>query len=73
VTDNQAAIECFLNTDPEDVGCGQVMGSLHVYVDMVIAGRDEVGRYRGVAVHLAACSACGEDYHGLLRAVTETP
>ena len=32
--------------------------------------RDAAGRYPGVAAHLAACGPCGEDFNGLLLAVT---
>jgi anti-sigma factor ChrR (cupin superfamily) len=34
------------------------------------AGGDAAGRYPGVAAHLAACPPCGEDFRGLLDAVT---
>jgi len=63
-------LERFLRTDPQDVGCGEAMAVLHVYVDLVAAGQDATGRYPGVAVHLAACGPCGDDYAGLLAAVT---
>jgi hypothetical protein len=67
------ALERFLDTDPADVGCAQAMGILHVYVDLLTAGADPAGRYPGVAAHLAACGPCGEDFSGLLAAVTEMP
>jgi hypothetical protein len=60
----------FLRTDPRDVGCDEAMAVLHVYVDLVAAGQDATGRYPGVAAHLAACGPCGEDFTGLLAAVT---
>jgi len=63
-------LERFLRTDPHDVGCDEAMAVLHVYVDLVAAGRDAAGRYPGVAAHLAACGPCGEDFAGLLAAVT---
>jgi hypothetical protein len=66
----QDMLERFLHTDPRDVGCGQATAVLHVYVDLVAAGRDAAGRYPGVAAHLAACGPCGEDFAGLLAAVT---
>ena len=66
-----AALERFLDTDPADVGCEQAMDILHVYVDLVAAGADAARRYPGVAAHLAACGPCGEDFRGLLAAVTE--
>jgi hypothetical protein len=66
----QDMLERFLNTDPRDVGCGEAIAVLHVYVDLVAAGQDAVGRYPGVAAHLAACGPCGDDFDGLLAAVT---
>ena len=62
-------LERFLRTDPRDVGCDEAMAILHVYVDLVAAGED-AGRYPGVAAHLAACGPCGEDFNGLLLAVS---
>jgi hypothetical protein len=64
------ALERFLSTDPRDVGCDEAMAILHVYADLVAAGADAAARYPGVAVHLAACGPCGEDFAGLLAAVT---
>jgi hypothetical protein len=63
-------LERFLRTDPRDVGCEEAMAVLHVYVDLVAAGEDAAGRSPGVAAHLAACGPCGEDFNGLLLAVT---
>jgi hypothetical protein len=66
-----AALERFPRTDPADVGCGQAMEIMHVYVDLVATDPDAARRYPGVAAHLAACGPCGEDFRGLLAAVTE--
>jgi hypothetical protein len=66
-----AALERFLRTDPADVGCEQAMEILHVYVDLVATDPDAGRRYPGVAAHLAACGPCGDDFRGLLAAVTE--
>jgi hypothetical protein len=63
-------LERFLRTDPRDVGCDEAMAILHVYVDLLVGGQDAAGRYPGVAAHLAACGPCGEDFAGLLAAVT---
>jgi len=63
-------LEEFLRTDPRDVGCDDALAVLHVYVDLVAAGQDAAGRYPGIAAHLAACGPCGEDFTGLLLAVT---
>jgi hypothetical protein len=62
-------LERFLRTDPRDVGCDEALAVLHVYVDLMAAGEDAAARYPGVAVHLAACGPCGEDFAGLLLAV----
>jgi hypothetical protein len=63
-------LDRFLRTDPRDVGCDEAMAVLHIYVDLVAAGEDAAGRYPGVAAHLAACGPCGENFDGLLQAVT---
>lgn len=65
-------LERFLATDPRDVGCDEAMAILHVYVDLLASGADAAARYPGVAIHLAACGPCSEDFHGLLAAVTDT-
>ena len=68
------ALDKFLRTDPRDVGCDQVFEVLDIYVDFVSAdGADAAERrFPGVAAHLRACGPCGEDYDGLLAAVTGT-
>jgi len=66
-------LERFLQTDPRDVGCSEAIAVLHVYVDLIAAGEDPADRYPGVAVHLAACGPCGDDFAGLLAAVTSEP
>jgi hypothetical protein len=63
-------LERFLRTDPRDVGCDEAMAVLHVFVDLVASGQDAAERYPGVAAHLAACGPCGEDFAGLLAAVS---
>jgi hypothetical protein len=64
------ALERFLRTDPRDVGCDEAMAALHVYADLAAAGHDPAGAYPGIAAHLAACGPCGENFAGLLAAVT---
>ena len=64
-------LDRFLRTDPRDAGCDEAMAVLHIYADLVAAGADAAGRYPGVAAHLLACGPCGEDFTGLLRAVTD--
>jgi hypothetical protein len=63
-------LERFLRTDPRDVGCDEAMAVLHIYVDLAAAGEDAAGHYPGVAAHLLACGPCGEDFAGLLLAVS---
>ncbi len=63
---NQDIVRQFLATDPRDVGCDEAMEVLHIYVEAA----DAELRFPGVAVHLAACGPCSEDFHGLLAAVT---
>jgi hypothetical protein len=67
---DMSRLERFLRTDPRDVGCDEAMAVLHVYTDLVAGGEDAAGQYPGVAVHLEACGPCGEDFAGLLAAVT---
>ena len=64
----------FLRTDPRDVGCERATEVLDIYVDVVIAYGAEAAERRvpGVAAHLRACGPCGEDFDGLLAAVTGT-
>ena len=67
------ALDRFLRTDPRDVGCDEAMAVLHVYVDLIADGEDPAAAYPGVAAHLEACGPCGEDFAGLLAAVTGGP
>ncbi|WP_194924225.1 hypothetical protein [Catenulispora pinisilvae] len=63
-------LERVLATDPADVGCEQAIALLHMYADMIATDKDAAREYPGVAAHLAACGPCGEDFQGLLEAVT---
>jgi len=64
-------LDHFLATDPADVGCAEALEVLHVYVELIADGREAARAYPGVAAHLAACGPCGEDFEGLLAAVTQ--
>ena len=66
-------LDQFLQTDPRDVGCNEAIAVLHVYVDLIAAGQDAADLYPGVAAHLAACGPCGDDFSGLLAAVSDDP
>ena len=68
------ALDQFLRTDPRDVGCERAIELLDIYVEAVMAeGADATERqYPGIAAHLRACGPCGEDFAGLLAAVSGT-
>lgn len=64
-------LDRFLQTDPRDVGCDQVLRILHVYAELVLADESGTGtarRHPDVAAHLLRCGPCAEDYQGLLLA-----
>jgi hypothetical protein len=69
---DRTALDRFLAVDPRDVGCEEAMAVLHVYVDLVASGADVAQEYAGVVAHLESCGPCGEDFHGMLAAVTGT-
>lgn len=56
----------FLATDPADVGCGETLALLDVYVDLLLDGVDVEDRYAGIVAHLRDCAPCAEDFAGLL-------
>jgi hypothetical protein len=64
-----SALDRFLRTDPQDVGCDQAMEMLHVYAELVASGGPAQQQYPGIAAHLQACGPCGEDFEGLLAAI----
>jgi hypothetical protein len=66
--------EVFLRTDPRDVGCEQAMEVLDIYAEVVDANGADAAerRYPGVAAHLRSCGPCGEDFAGLLEAISGT-
>ena len=69
-------LDRFLQTDPRDVGCDQVLCILHVYVELVLddeSGAEAARRYPGVAAHLLSCGPCAQDYQELLLAVRPNP
>ena len=65
-------IQRFLHTDPADVGCEHVFALLHLYAERELEYRDAADHYPGIAAHLDACGACGENLRGLL-ALLRTP
>ena len=66
------ALEVFLRTDPRDVGCEQAMEVLDTYAEVVNADGAAAAerRYPGVTAHLRSCGPCGEDFTGLLDAIS---
>jgi hypothetical protein len=68
-----SALDRFLRTDPQDVGCAQAMEMLHIYAELAAAGEPADERYPGIAAHLRACGPCGEDFEGLLAALRDAP
>lgn len=59
----------FLATNPADVGCGETLELLDVYVDLLVDGAHARGRYPGILAHLEDCPPCAEDFAGLLARV----
>jgi hypothetical protein len=64
------ALDRFLHTDPADVGCNEAISLLHIYAELLTGGMDVEARFPGIAAHLRACGPCGEDFDGLLAAIT---
>jgi hypothetical protein len=56
----------FLGTDPADVGSGETLALLEVYVDLLLDGGDAEGRYPSIVAHLKDCASCAEDLAGML-------
>jgi len=69
--DHWDRLDAFLQTDPRDVGCDEVMEVLDVYAELAAAGSDPAARFPGVRAHLLACGPCAEDLEGLLAAIIE--
>jgi hypothetical protein len=65
----RSPLDRFLQTDPRDVGCEEATELLHVYVEMIAAGRAAEERFPGIAAHFRACGPCADDFEGLLAAV----
>jgi hypothetical protein len=67
----RTALDQFLQTDPQDVGCEEAMGLLHVYVELVAADATAAELYPGLTAHLRACGPCSDDFDGLLATLGE--
>jgi hypothetical protein len=67
------ALDRFLQTDPDDAGCGGAMDLLHVYAEIALCDPDAARqRYPEVAAHVRACGPCAEDLEGLVAAIRMT-
>jgi hypothetical protein len=69
--DGWSALDRFLRTDPRDVGCAEAMRMLDLYAELVVSGAPADQQYPGLAAHLRACGPCGEDFEGLLAALSD--
>lgn len=63
------ALEVLLSTDPRDAACAETFEHIHTYAEIVVNGGDPEREMPGVALHLARCGPCAEDYQGLLAAL----
>ncbi|HEY0279267.1 MAG TPA: hypothetical protein VGC32_13455 [Solirubrobacterales bacterium] len=61
-------LDRFLSPDLADVGCGETLELLDVYVDLLLSGVDPEERLPGVTAHLRDCHPCRQDLDGLLAA-----
>jgi predicted anti-sigma-YlaC factor YlaD len=59
-----------LEAETVDVGCAAGFEVLHQYVESQLSGGDPEHELPGVAAHLRSCSACRDDYSGLVEAAT---
>jgi hypothetical protein len=65
---NAGRLDSFLSPDLGDVGCGETLQMLDVYVDLLLAGGDAERRFPGIGAHLRDCHPCLQDLQGLLAA-----
>jgi hypothetical protein len=65
---NPGGLDRFLSPDPRDVGCGETLQMLDVYVDLLRSGADPEERFPGIAAHLRDCHPCRQDLQGLAAA-----
>lgn len=61
-------LDAMLAADPGDTGCDLAFRALDKYAEADLAGTRPERRFPGVAVHLASCAPCHQDYQGLLAA-----
>ena len=68
---NAGKLESFLGPDLADVGCGETLELLDVYVDLLLSGVDPDERYPGITAHLRDCHPCRQDLDGLIAAARQ--
>lgn len=61
-----------LSAEHEDGGCRETFELLDRYVEAELAGQDAARRFLRVAAHLRGCTACHQDYVGLVAAAAES-
>ena len=59
-------LDALLTADPGDTGCDLAFRALDRYAEADLADTCPQSRFPGVAVHLARCAPCHQDYQGLL-------
>ena len=62
----RANLEQLLQTHRDDAGCAGTFELIDSYVDRELSHGDAAQRYRKIALHLAVCTPCADDYRGLL-------
>jgi hypothetical protein len=65
------ALQALLDQEPEDAGCAETFAVINRYAEIVVRGGDPEGELPEVALHLARCGPCAEDFQGLLAALRE--
>jgi hypothetical protein len=69
--DDWSILDRLIHIDPRDVGCGETAETVHIFAELATADPAEAARrFRGVQVHLDACSPCALDLHGLLAVLS---
>ncbi len=61
-------LDSLVTADSGDTGCDLAFRALDKYAEADLAGTRPQRRFPGVAVHLASCAPCHQDYQGLLAA-----
>lgn len=66
--DHWSILDRLIRTDPREVGCGETAEILHIFAEVATADPAEAARrFRGIQVHLDACTL---DLKGLLAVLS---